>query len=354
MASRKGSGALGALSAGYGVGQGDDEFASSLATAKLEPKLKSGRRNLQQCQYRQRLEVCLTSIYFMDQPEPAYLDPQTSFLDVQLTDASAAGALVPEASLSSQKLPTQRLKASIRRSLKASTLDGVFAAIYVSVTSGVLLTNFLLELGANTTQIGLIASIPMVANLLQPIGAYFSEQVTSRHWYCFWIYTPARMLWVILAVGIGLLHWNLIDSSMLINWTLAIVTVSHVIGAFGSAAWLSWMAMLVPRRLRGRYFGLRNSAGNLTVLIAVPVAGAAVTFFPGGPVLGFGFMLVLAIVFGIISLLFQNFMEDINPKLQQQIAPQAVEVAEENDEAVSPESDSQPQATKRNADFWFF
>lgn len=211
-------------------------------------------------------------------------------------------------------------KDAIRKSLEASTADGIFAAIYSNVTAGVLLTNFAMDLGASATQIGLLASIPLVANLLQPLGAYLSEQCTSRHWYCLGIYIPSRLVWVLLLLGLGLLHWDYIEPQTLIVGTLAIALISAGTGALGSAAWLSWMAVLVPKRLRGRYFGLRNSAANLTNLVSVPLMGMAISQWPSGPVDGFGILLVLAIVFGLLSLAFQNLMADINPKLQQTLS----------------------------------
>jgi MFS family permease len=216
-----------------------------------------------------------------------------------------------------QSIPVKLAKDAIRRSLSASTVDGVFAAIYSNIIGGVLLTNFLMDLGASATQIGLLSAVPLVANLLQPLGAYFSEKVSSRHWYCLWIYAPSRVLWVGLCVGIVLLQpWHL-DPQFLIEVTLAIALLSHGIGALGSAAWLSWLAMLVPRRLRGRYFGLRNSAANLTSLIAVPLAGMAVSAWGGGSIQGYGLVLLAGITLGIVSLMFQGFMSDINPQQQQ-------------------------------------
>ena len=74
-------------------------------------------------------------------------------------------------------------KQEVRSTLKASTLDGVFAAIFESATTGVLLSNFLLQLGASSVEIGIFSAIPMVVNLLQPLGAYIADRTTSRHWY---------------------------------------------------------------------------------------------------------------------------------------------------------------------------
>jgi MFS family permease len=87
--------------------------------------------------------------------------------------------------------------------------------------------------------------------------------------------------------------------------------------ALGRASFFSWMAVLVPERLRGRYFGFRNSVVTLTNLIAVPILGLAVSKWPGGSLSGFGAVLVLGIVLGIISLGFHFRMTDVNPKLLQ-------------------------------------
>ncbi|NJR39642.1 MAG: MFS transporter [Leptolyngbyaceae cyanobacterium CSU_1_4] len=169
-------------------------------------------------------------------------------------------------------------------------------------------------MGADPTQIGILASIPMLSNLMQPIGAYFSERTTSRHIYCLWIYSISRSLWVGLAIAIFWLGKGPNAPVLLIALTLGIAFASSFIGAIGSAPWLSWMAALVPRTLRGRYFGLRNSATNLTNLISVPLMGLIISRWRGGSIQGYGIVLVLAIASGLISLWFQNFMVDINPQ----------------------------------------
>ncbi|XGV95546.1 MAG: MFS transporter [Leptolyngbya sp. BL-A-14] len=207
-------------------------------------------------------------------------------------------------------------KQAIRVSLRASTLDGVFATIFSTITGGVLLSNFLVELHATPTQVGLLSSIPMLANLLQPFGAWLGDRVKSRHTYCLWVYAPSRLLWLVLVVGIVLAAWGGIDAKVLVWWTLAILCLTHFIGALGSASWLSWLAALVPRRLRGRYFGLRNSAASLTNLLCVPLLGFIISAFPGHSMQSFGILLLVAVLTGIISLGFQFFMVDVNPQRQ--------------------------------------
>ena len=217
-----------------------------------------------------------------------------------------------------QSLSLIAAKNAIRTSLRASTLDGVFATIFSTITSGVLLSNFLVELHASPTEIGLLSSIPMLANLIQPLGAFLGDRVNSRHNYCLWVYGPSRLLWLILVAGIAFAQWWHVEAQVLIWWTLTILCLTHFIGALGSASWLSWLAALVPRRLRGRYFGIRNSAASLTNLLCVPLLGLAVSAFPGGSLQAFGVVLLLGVVAGIISLAFQFLMVDVNPQRQQE------------------------------------
>lgn len=156
----------------------------------------------------------------------------------------------------------------------------------------------------------------MLANLLQPLGAYFADRTTSRQHYTFWIYSVSRILWLPLAVAI-ILHPEPANQQVLIVATLVFVLVTHLVGALGSASWLAWIAILTPRQLRGRYFGFRSSALSLTGLIALPLLGRVISNWTGGSIQGFGILLVVAVVAGLISLGFQTFMTDVNPQVMQ-------------------------------------
>jgi MFS family permease len=214
----------------------------------------------------------------------------------------------------SKKLPTKISKDEIRSSLRASTLDGVFATIFSNITGGVLLSNFLVELQATPLQIGMLAAIPMLANLLQPLGAYWADCTTSRRLYGLWVYGVSRLLWLPLAIAIIVFSWHPLHPQQMIMATLTVMLTTHVLGALGSASWLSWLATLVPRQLRGRYFGFRNSTFSLTSFVALPLLGIAVSQWKGGSIQGFGMLVVIGVVAGLISLGFQAQMTDINPQ----------------------------------------
>jgi len=215
----------------------------------------------------------------------------------------------------SETLARQLPKQGIRRSLRASTLDGVFATVFSTITGGVLLSNFLVELNATPLEIGLLASIPMVANLLQPLGAYWADRTHSRRTYGLWVYGLSRLLWIPLAIAILFFSTHPTQPQTMILFTLAVMLLTHVLGAMGSASWLSWLAALVPRQLRGRYFGFRNSTASLTNLIAMPLLGALVTGWGGGSIQGFGLLVLVGIGAGLLSLVCQSRMMDVNPQM---------------------------------------
>jgi MFS family permease len=236
-------------------------------------------------------------------------------------------------------------KDAVRTSLQASTLDGVFATVFSNVAGGVLLSNLLVELHASPLEIGLLSSIPMLVNLLQPLGAYLSNRSTSRHFYCLWIYIPSRLLWLALILGVMLVSWHKMEPHLLVPLALAIVVLSNVLGALGSASWLSWLAALVPPRLRGRYFGFRNSAASLTSLISLPLLGLLVSHYPGGTLEGYGVALGFGLIAGLVSLGFQNFMIDVNPQEQKSVLPQRKRVEAELTEPQSDSTDKTARTT---------
>lgn len=182
------------------------------------------------------------------------------------------------------------------------------------VTTGILLTSFLLELGATSVEIGFLSSIPLFVNLLQPLGAHLADRTTSRHWYGLGIFGFSRLLWLILLFLIVGVSESQTGHHQLVIWTMGIVLVTHILGALGGASWFSWMAALVPRRLRGRYFGIRNSAANLINLLCGPLMALGISAWRGGTIQGYSLVLFLGIVAGLISLMFQFFIVDVNPQ----------------------------------------
>jgi Na+/melibiose symporter-like transporter len=252
----------------------------------------------------------------MVQPQEDDISVEASSLPpVPIQEISEDRTLTETVLFPTPKLFLKISKPEIRQSLRALTYESVFAAVLYSIIGGALLSNFLLELGAGPVEIGLLAAIPQMVNLLQPLGAYLVNRSTSFRWYFMCIFVPSRLLWLILLPAIWLVTSSRITGYQVVQLTLAILLVANIIEAFGRAPWLGWSAVLVPQRLRGRYFGFRNSILGLTNLVGVPLLGLAVSAWPGGTLQGYGTVLVIGIVLGLISVVCQFWMTDINPQL---------------------------------------
>ncbi len=205
-------------------------------------------------------------------------------------------------------------KISVRQSLRASTADGGLSTIFSNITGGVLLSNFLLDLDATPVQIGMLASLPMLTNLLQPLGALLSNRTNSRHQYGLWVFLPSRLVWLLLVIGIvGVDRYDWL-SGYLVYLTLALVLASNILGALGSASWMSWLAALVPPRLRGRYYSIRNIVASLANLLCLPIASFVVSHWYGREIAGYGIVLSVGVLAGLASLGCQQLMIDINPQ----------------------------------------
>ncbi len=265
---------------------------------------------------------------------------------VQVETTTPLTLEIPQISLPPTALsPTSRIpKDAIRTSLKASTADSVLAAVYSLGTGGILLSNFLVELGASPVVFGMLCSIPMLVNLIQPLGAYLSERSTSRFQYSLRTHGIGRLLWLALVIGIVGVSLGVINTHQLVILTLLIVLFSNLLGGLGTASWLSWVAMIVPRRLRGRYFGTRNSAANLTNLVCVPMAGLAVSHWYGGTLQGYGVVLLISIVLGIAGLGCQYFQVDMNPRLQNTYYGKLTQTSEIQPEVAKDESSELSQS----------
>lgn len=109
----------------------------------------------------------------MVQPQEDDISVEASSLPpVPIQEISEDRALTETVLFPTPKLFLKISKPEIRQSLRALTYESVFAAVLYSVIGGALLSNLLLELGAGPVEIGLLAAISQMVNLLQPLGAY--------------------------------------------------------------------------------------------------------------------------------------------------------------------------------------
>lgn len=193
------------------------------------------------------------------------------------------------------------------KALRFSVIDGALSAVMGSLAGGIFLTGFALKvLSAQPQQIGILAALPMFANLIQIFGSYIIEKTGRKKVFCFFCILISRIFWIFIIMLPLKIFSPLQDIRV---WTLvAVIGISSLFGSLSGVAWLAWMSDLVPEKIRGTYFGKRNMIASACGMVVILVGGRFVTFwenrFSASSPYGFLVIFVLGLAAGLIAVWF--------------------------------------------------
>jgi MFS family permease len=146
--------------------------------------------------------------------------------------------------------------------------EGLFAEVVSACSGGAVLTGWALYLGAGPLLIGLVMALPQIAQLFQLPAAWTTSRLGSRRAAVVLVAVQRQV--TLPLVMLPFLH---LPSAMSQAVLLGVTALSAILGVFGNNAWVSWMGDLVPRRIRGRYFGRRTALLTAGGALASAVAG---------------------------------------------------------------------------------
>ena len=164
----------------------------------------------------------------------------------------------------SAKTPTtEQVEGGLRRLVR----EGVAAQTMAVLTSGAFLVAFALKLGASNFQIGLLAAIGPLAQLLQLPGTLLVERLRRRRVITVVAAGLARSCWVVIA-----LSPFLFAKEVGLPVLLGSLVVSSALGAVAGCSYNSWLRDLVPQDTMGSFFARRlrwmMGAGIVLSLVA--------------------------------------------------------------------------------------
>jgi MFS family permease len=159
----------------------------------------------------------------------------------------------------------------LRRQLTMITGAWMFGAIWFNVTTGAPLTLFFRGLGATPLQFGILAAIPYIAALCALPGSLLLESTGARKRIFLTAHYCQRSLWFVIGLAplAMLMMYGQAAAPRAIVMLLPMMFVMYACGATGGPSWVSWMADIVPQRIRGTYFARRRQWG---IVCAVPAA----------------------------------------------------------------------------------
>jgi MFS family permease len=159
----------------------------------------------------------------------------------------------------------------MRRSLAASTAEGVASEVVQACAGSAMATAWALHLKAGPLLLGVLWALPFLGQLLQLPAAWLVARFDRRR-VAIVGNGIARQILILLAA----LPFLPISMAAKRVGLVGIISISSLAAVAGGNAWMSWMGDLVPARIRGRYFGRR------TALCAI---GAAASSLAAGSVL---------------------------------------------------------------------
>ena len=217
-------------------------------------------------------------------------------------------------------------RGNLRQCLRRTTLAWMFGVVWSACISGSQMTLFARLLGFGYWHFGVLAAIPFAATLSQLIASVLVERTGLRKYPFIYFGTAHRLLWVAMA-AVGLL---MRPGPLEVTLFLALFAVSSVLGNMSAPSWQVWMADLIPRRIRGRYFAART-VWTLPVQVVVALGTGLLLDFltrplpPGTPITpanqpalvwAIAGLLAVGGIFGAIDiLLFLTLREIVSPPL---------------------------------------
>lgn len=158
------------------------------------------------------------------------------------------------------------------KALNFSIIDGGLSAVMGSLAGGIFLMGFALKiLKARPEQIGFLAALPMLANLIQIFGSYLIEKTGKKRMLCFVSVVMSRLLWIAIIMLPMAIFSSFSDGRVLV--LVVVIAVSSLLGSLSGVAWLAWMSDLVPGDIRGTYFGRRNMIASACGTVVILAAG---------------------------------------------------------------------------------
>ncbi|PKK83778.1 MAG: hypothetical protein CVT49_07095 [candidate division Zixibacteria bacterium HGW-Zixibacteria-1] len=198
----------------------------------------------------------------------------------------------------------------VRKQLLFLSVEGAFATVFITVTGGAFLTGLALLFGANDFHIGLLAAIPFLAQSAQIVSAYFSDRTGQRKRMAVWNSAVARQIWwLMLPVIFFAGNWRL-------EAMILIVIISNIATMLATAGWLSWIADLVPEKIRGRYLGNRSAAVAIATMTATILGGIILDEFRAIDRENSGFAVIIAAgcLFALAAVILLNRLPDRPPE----------------------------------------
>ncbi|MGG6311295.1 MFS transporter [Paenibacillus macerans] len=191
-----------------------------------------------------------------------------------------------------------------RRNLAIATWEGVPSTIFQTLLGGQFLTGYLLYLGATSAQIGFVLAITTFVNIAQIAVAFLIQRLTSRKWALVLFIGVHRILWT----STGLVPF-LFPHAYWVPAFIGLYIAAFIFNTVGAMLWNSLISDIVPARVRGRYFGIRNTVLNALNTLVMFLGGMMLDYYPESQ--GFLYLYIIVWIFAAANIIIFLFYPDV-------------------------------------------
>ncbi len=139
-------------------------------------------------------------------------------------------------------------------------LEGVSSVLFILISQGAVFTGLAVLFKLDEFKLGIAASFPLIAQILQIFTPYFVEKFGNRKLLTNLFNLSGRILWSLFIIFSITFKWY--RSSEFIT----IFAISQILTSMAANIWMSWARDLTPSEIRGKIFGKRNLYVSLSTL----------------------------------------------------------------------------------------
>lgn len=172
-------------------------------------------------------------------------------------------------------------------------VEGCTANTIFALTSGAFFVGYAKYLGASDQFNGILISLPLISNVIQMFSPLILERLASRKKLLIALLVFFRML-LAMMILVPIITDNKSARLLMLG---GMYFTAYLAAGFSAPGTGSWIISLVPERMRGRYFGLRDMfllASSATTSI---IMGRVLDIFKSRSQEFIGFIIVFTVVF---------------------------------------------------------
>ncbi|HJX03585.1 MAG TPA: MFS transporter [Dehalococcoidia bacterium] len=201
----------------------------------------------------------------------------------------------------------------IEKGIRWWTREGTVSLGFNSIVTSGFLAAFALALGANNFQIGILAAIPFLLQIIQLPAIWLIEKLRKRKLIAVASWFPAQLIWIVIAL---IPLFTQTPGKFAISALLLLATIRGFLFAICNAAWNGWIRDLIPQSRLGQLFS-RRLAFATVVGVAFSLGAAFFVDYwkdfaaAGNQIFGYTYVLLFGAIFlGLASPTFMTLMPE--------------------------------------------